>query len=42
MVKKKIDERLRTLIENGVKTGHRTMFVIVGDNARDQVFLYFF
>ena len=37
MVKKKVDSRLRTLIENGVKTGHRSMFIIVGDNARDQV-----
>lgn len=28
---------MRTLIENGVKTGNRTMFIVVGDNARDQV-----
>lgn len=25
------------MIENGVKLGHRTMFIIVGDKARDQV-----
>lgn len=37
MVKKKIDNRIRVMIENGVKLGHRTMFVIVGDKARDQV-----
>ena len=37
MVRKKIDNRLRVLIENGVQTGHRSMFVIVGDKARDQV-----
>lgn len=38
MVKKKIDNRIRVMIENGVKLGHRTMFIIVGDKARDQVF----
>ncbi len=37
MVKKKIDNRIRVMIENGVKLKHRTMFVIVGDKARDQV-----
>ncbi|EAA09908.4 AGAP010491-PA [Anopheles gambiae str. PEST] len=37
MVKKKIDNRIRVMIENGVKLGHRTMFVIVGNKARDQV-----
>jgi len=37
MVKKKVDARIRTLIENGVKTKHRSMFIIVGDHGRDQV-----
>ncbi|XP_055381005.1 RNA cytidine acetyltransferase [Condylostylus longicornis] len=37
MVKKKIDNRIRVMIENGVKLGHRTMFFIIGDKARDQV-----
>lgn len=37
MVRKKIDNRIRVLIENGVLSGHRTMFVIVGDKGRDQV-----
>lgn len=37
MVRKKIDNRVRVLIENGVKLGHRTLFVIVGDKGRDQV-----
>ncbi|XP_050079625.1 RNA cytidine acetyltransferase [Anopheles maculipalpis] len=37
MVKKKIDNRIRVMIENGVKLGHRTLFVIVGNKARDQV-----
>lgn len=37
MVKKKIDNRIRVLIENGIAEKHRSMFVIVGDKARDQV-----
>ncbi|XP_060806182.1 RNA cytidine acetyltransferase [Amyelois transitella] len=37
MVKKKIDNRIRIMIENGVKLGHRTMFLLVGDKSRDQV-----
>lgn len=36
-MKKKVDTRIRTLIENGVKMRHRTMFVVVGDKGRDQV-----
>ena len=30
MVKKKVDARIRTLLENGVKTKHRTLILIVG------------
>lgn len=37
MVRKRIDNRIRVLIENGVNLGHRSMFVIVGDKGRDQV-----
>ncbi|RZB39566.1 N-acetyltransferase 10, partial [Asbolus verrucosus] len=37
MVRKKIDNRIRVLIENGVKLGHRTLFAVVGDKGRDQV-----
>ena len=37
MPRRKIDNRIRTLIENGVEVGHRTFFVIVGEKARDQV-----
>ena len=37
MVRKKIDNRIRILIENGVAMGRRSMFVVVGDKARDQV-----
>ncbi|XP_010249467.1 PREDICTED: RNA cytidine acetyltransferase 2-like [Nelumbo nucifera] len=36
-MRKKVDDRIRTLIENGVKTRHRSMFVIVGDKSRDQI-----
>ncbi|KAK2961481.1 putative RNA cytidine acetyltransferase [Blattamonas nauphoetae] len=36
-MKKKIDERIRILIENGVKSNHRSFFVIVGDRGKDQV-----
>lgn len=37
MVRKKLDNRIRVLIENGITLGHRTMFVVVGDKGRDQV-----
>lgn len=37
MVKRKVDNRIRVLIENGVALGHRTMVVVVGDKSRDQV-----
>ncbi|KAL5152610.1 RNA cytidine acetyltransferase 1 [Glycine soja] len=36
-MRKRIDERIRTLIENGVKTRHRSMFVIIGDKSLDQI-----
>ncbi|CAN1345012.1 RNA cytidine acetyltransferase 1 [Linum perenne] len=35
-MRKKVDERIRTLIENGVKLRHRSMFVIIGDKSREQ------
>lgn len=35
--RKKIDSRIRTVVENNVKLRHRTFFVIVGDKAREQV-----
>lgn len=34
---KKIDNRIRILMENGIIQEHRTMFLIVGPKARDQV-----
>eukprot|EP00163_Fabomonas_tropica_P026614 TRINITY_DN4953_c0_g1_i1.p1 TRINITY_DN4953_c0_g1~~TRINITY_DN4953_c0_g1_i1.p1 ORF type:complete len:1080 (+),score=290.07 TRINITY_DN4953_c0_g1_i1:115-3354(+) len=36
-MRKKVDSRVRTLIENGVALGHRSLFVIVGDKGREQV-----
>ncbi|XP_041853106.1 RNA cytidine acetyltransferase [Melanotaenia boesemani] len=36
-VRKKVDNRIRVQIENGVVLQHRTMFVVVGDRGRDQV-----
>ncbi|KAG6481136.1 hypothetical protein ZIOFF_057731 [Zingiber officinale] len=35
-MRKKVDDRIRTLIENGVKLRHRSMLIIVGDKSRDQ------
>lgn len=37
MAKKKIDPRIRTLIENNVHQQHRSFFVLVGDHGKDQV-----
>ena len=37
MPRKKVDNRIRVLVENGVSLRQRTLFVIVGDKARDQV-----
>lgn len=37
MVRKKIDNRIRVMIENNVKTRMRSFFVVVGDKAKDQV-----
>ncbi len=36
-MRKKVDSRIRTLVENGVKLRQRSLFVIVGDKGRDQV-----
>ena len=40
MPRKKVDNRIRVLIENGISLRQRTMFVIVGDKGRDQVKYY--
>ena len=37
MVLKKVDNRIRVLIENGVQRRHRSLFVVVGDKGKDQV-----
>lgn len=37
MTKKKLDNRIRTLIENGVHSKHRSLFVLVGDHGKDQI-----
>ncbi|XP_066492263.1 RNA cytidine acetyltransferase isoform X1 [Tiliqua scincoides] len=37
MQRKKVDNRIRILIENGVAQRHRTLFVVVGDHSKDQV-----
>jgi len=37
MVLKKVDNRIRVLIENGVQKRHRSLFVVVGDKGKDQV-----
>jgi N-acetyltransferase 10 len=36
-MRKKVDSRIRTLVENCVKLRQRAMFVIIGDKGRDQV-----
>lgn len=37
MVRKRLDERIRALLERGVATGQRSMLVLVGDHGKDQV-----
>ena len=39
-MRKKVDSRVRVLVENGVKERKRTLFVLVGDRGRDQVRLF--
>jgi hypothetical protein len=36
-MKKKVDNRIRTLINNGMANRHRSFFVLVGDKGREQV-----
>jgi N-acetyltransferase 10 len=38
-MRKKIDNRIRVLIENCVQSGHRSLIAIVGEKAKDQVVL---
>ncbi|XP_055946140.1 RNA cytidine acetyltransferase-like [Argiope bruennichi] len=37
MVRKKLDNRIRVLIENCVTLHHRSLFVVVGEKARDSI-----
>lgn len=37
MQRRKVDNRLRVLIENGVAERQRALFVVVGDHGKDQV-----
>ena len=39
MPRKKVDNRLRVLIENGVAGKRRSMVVVVGEKAKEQVVL---
>lgn len=36
-MRKKIDSRIRTMVENCVKTRQRGLIVLIGDKGRDQV-----
>lgn len=36
-MRKQLDPRIPTLIDNGVKKNHRSFIVLVGDKGRDQV-----
>jgi N-acetyltransferase 10 len=41
-VKKKVDSRVRALIEQGVRDSHRSFICVVGDHGKDQVmFLHY-
>lgn len=37
MVRKNLDERIRSLIERSIRQSHRSMLVLVGDHGKDQV-----
>lgn len=37
MVRKKVDNRIRLLVENAVALKQRALFVIVGDQGKNQV-----
>ena len=37
MVRKKLDERVRSLLERGVVRNERSILVLVGDHGKDQV-----
>lgn len=37
MVKKKVDPRIRGLIEYNIQKNHRSLLILVGDHGKDQV-----
>lgn len=37
MVRKKLDERIRTLFQHTLRTNQRSLFLLVGDHGKDQV-----
>ncbi|KAL1230488.1 RNA cytidine acetyltransferase [Trichinella pseudospiralis] len=37
MLRRKIDSRIRVLIENGIHLGHRSLLIVIGEKAREQV-----
>lgn len=37
MVRKRLDDRIRSLLERSVVTGQRSMLILVGDHGKDQV-----
>ncbi|KAB7501610.1 RNA cytidine acetyltransferase, partial [Armadillidium nasatum] len=37
MVKRRVDNRVRILIENGIASGHRSLFIVVGERCQEQV-----
>ncbi len=39
-MKKKIDERIKTMIENCVKLNQRGLVILIGDRGIYQVFVY--
>lgn len=41
-MRKQLDPRIPILINNNVKTNHRSFIVLVGDKGRDQVRLHYF
>lgn len=37
MVRKKLDERIRTLFQHSIRTNQRSLLVLVGDHGKDQI-----
>ena len=37
LMRKKVDQRVKTLVENGVRTKHRTFFAIIGNKVQLRV-----